>query len=79
MPSAQAIVRVPRWYRHRKADIDLKRRTKHWAHDEVNLCEVGDMVRIEPCRALSKRKSYVISEILKREDGSEPPTPFPKW
>ena len=36
-------------------------------------------VRIEPCRALSKRKAHVVVEILKKEDGSPPPVPFPKW
>ena len=76
---AQAIVRVPRWFRHRKVDVDVKRSTKHWAHDEFNLCSVGDLVRIEPFRALSKRKAHVVVEILKKEDGSPPPNPFPTF
>ena len=96
------IVRVPRWHRHTKLDLDVRRNTKHWAHDEYELCQVGDLVRspvlsaasappvlrarralaqvrLEECRALSKRKSHVVAEILKKEDGSEPPSPFPKW
>ena len=76
---AQAIVRVPRWFRHRKVDVDVKRSSKHWAHDEFNLCSVGDLVRIEPFRALSKRKAHVVVEILKKEDGSPPPSPFPSF
>lgn len=75
----QAIVQVPRYFRHRKVDIDTKRSSKHWAHDEFNLCSVGDMVRIEPFRALSKRKAHVVVEILKKEDGSPPPNPFPTF
>lgn len=75
----QAIVRIPRWHRHNKLDIDVRRNSKIWAHDEYGMCAVGDKVRIEPCRALSKRKAHVVSEILKKEDGSEPPRPFPKW
>lgn len=72
-----AIVQIPRWFRHPKVNLDIKRRSKLWAHDEFELCDVGDMVRIEECRALSKRKSHVVVEILKKEDGSEPPKNFP--
>ena len=36
-------------------------------------------VRIEPCRALSKRKAHVVAEIIRKEDGTPPPSPFPKW
>ena len=35
---------------------------KYAAHDEVNLCKVGDTVRIEECRPISKRKSWVVIE-----------------
>ena len=76
---AQAIVRIPRWHRNTKLDFDTRRNSKIWAHDEYDLCSVGDKVRIEPCRALSKRKAHVVVEILKKEDGSPPPVPFPKW
>ena len=40
----QAVVSVPRIFRHPLVDKDIKRRTKIWAHDEFNLCSVGDMV-----------------------------------
>ena len=32
------------------------------AHDEANLCKVGDSVRIEECRPLSKRKTWMVVE-----------------
>ena len=35
--------------------------------------------RAASCRALSKRKAHVVSAIIKKEDGSPPPDPFPKW
>lgn len=79
LPRTQAVVRIPRWFRHPKTDKDIKRRSKHWAHDEFELCNIGDVVRIEECRALSKRKAHVVAEILRKEDGSEPPAEFPKW
>ena len=39
------------------------RRSKNYAaHDEANLCKVGDTVRIEECRPISKRKSWLVIE-----------------
>ncbi len=39
------------------------RRTKGYAaHDEANLCKVGDAVRIEECRPISKRKTWLLVE-----------------
>ena len=36
------------------------------AHDENQECSLGDVVRIAPCRPLSRRKHFVVQEILKR-------------
>jgi small subunit ribosomal protein S17 len=33
---------------------------KYAAHDEANLCKPGDVVDIEECRPLSKRKSWMV-------------------
>ena len=39
------------------------RRTKSYAaHDEANLCHEGDVVRIEECRPISKRKTWQVIE-----------------
>jgi small subunit ribosomal protein S17 len=39
------------------------RRSKGYAvHDEDNQCKVGDQVRIEECRPISKRKSWLLVE-----------------
>ena len=35
---------------------------KYAAHDEANTCKVGDSVRIEECRPISKRKSWLLVE-----------------
>jgi small subunit ribosomal protein S17 len=35
---------------------------KYAAHDEANLCKVGDTVRIEECRPISKRKTWQVIE-----------------
>jgi small subunit ribosomal protein S17 len=36
----------------------IKRSKKYHAHDETNSCSVGDTVRIEECRPISKTKSW---------------------
>jgi small subunit ribosomal protein S17 len=39
------------------------RRSKNYAaHDENNTCHVGDTVRIEECRPISKRKTWQVVE-----------------
>ena len=40
----------------------IRRSKKYAAHDEVNLCEIGDKVRIEECRPISKRKTWIVVE-----------------
>ncbi|KOO21335.1 30s ribosomal protein s17 [Chrysochromulina tobinii] len=72
-----AVVQVPRLFRDPKVGKDVRRRTKMWAHDEFNLCALGDIVRLEPSRALSKKKAHIVAEIIHKENGSTPPTPFP--
>ena len=44
----------------------MKRTSKFAAHDEQNLCKIGDVVRIEETRPLSKTKRWIVREILKR-------------
>jgi small subunit ribosomal protein S17 len=39
------------------------RRSKNYAaHDEANVCKIGDTVRIEECRPISKRKTWLVVE-----------------
>ena len=39
------------------------RRSKNYAaHDELNACKIGDTVRIEECRPISKRKTWLVVE-----------------
>ena len=40
----------------------IRRSKKYAAHDEANLCKVGDQVRIEECRPISKRKAWLVVE-----------------
>jgi small subunit ribosomal protein S17 len=40
----------------------IRRSKKYAAHDEGNECKVGDLVRIEECRPISKRKTWMVIE-----------------
>jgi len=41
----------------------IRRSKKYHAHDQDNHCKVGDIVRIEECRPISKSKSWrVVSD-----------------
>ncbi len=40
----------------------IRRSKKYAAHDDTNQCQVGDMVRIEECRPISKRKTWMLIE-----------------
>jgi len=40
----------------------IRRSKKYAAHDEANLCQIGDTVRIEECRPISKRKTWMVIE-----------------
>eukprot|EP00038_Savillea_parva_P027481 m.59866 g.59866 ORF g.59866 m.59866 type:complete len:75 (-) comp7919_c0_seq2:59-283(-) len=43
----------------------LKHRKTYLVHDEEEARLPGDLVRIESCRPLSKRKSFKIVEVLR--------------
>src|SRR5579875_3690460 len=38
----------------------IRRSKKYAAHDEANVCRVGDTVRIEECAPISKRKTWTV-------------------
>jgi small subunit ribosomal protein S17 len=44
----------------------IKKSTKFMAHDEENICSIGDKVKIAETRPLSKRKRWRVVEILEK-------------
>lgn len=49
------------------------KQTKHfYAHDEENACQIGDVVRIQETRPLSKLKRWRLVEVLKLGSGIVP-------
>jgi small subunit ribosomal protein S17 len=59
-------VLVERRVKHPLYKKYVKRSSKIHAHDEKDECKVGDKVSIEPCRPLSKTKSWRLHEIIDR-------------
>jgi small subunit ribosomal protein S17 len=44
----------------------ITKTSKFVAHDANNECSIGDVVRIEECRPLSKTKRWVVRETLEK-------------
>jgi len=63
------VVSVDRLFKHRFYEKTIRRSSKFMAHDEKNECQVGDQVKIEETRPLSKRKRWVVAEILEKARG----------
>ncbi len=55
-----------------KMDRTYKQTKRFHAHDEQNACQVGDLVRIEESRPLSKLKRWRLVEIVKPGSGIVP-------
>lgn len=60
------IVRVTRMSKHPKYGRIIKKYNKFKVHDEKNTAKIGDIVRIEETRPLSKDKRFRLIEILKK-------------
>jgi small subunit ribosomal protein S17 len=59
-------VEITRTYRHPLYKKVVHSHKKVMAHDELG-CEIGDRVLIVESRPISKRKHWVVEEILRRE------------
>ena len=66
------VVAVESLKKHRIYKRTYKQTKRFHAHDEGNTCQVGDLVRIEETRPLSKMKRWRLVEILKRGSGIVP-------
>jgi len=65
------VVRVQRRYSHPKFKKVVTGYKKFYAHDEKSEAKVGDWVRIEETRPLSKTKRWRLMEIVERGSGVE--------
>ncbi|KAK6914663.1 Ribosomal protein S17/S11 [Dillenia turbinata] len=60
------VVAVDRLFHNKVYNRYVKRTSKFMAHDETNQCNIGDRVKLDPSRPLSKGKHWVVAEILKK-------------
>ena len=60
------VVRVERRFRHPQFKKVVTAYSKFYAHDEKNEAKVGDRVRIQETRPLSKTKSWRLVEVVER-------------
>ncbi|MDD4894295.1 MAG: 30S ribosomal protein S17 [Candidatus Omnitrophica bacterium] len=60
------IVKVMHMSKHPKYGKIMKSYNKFKAHDEKNSAKIGDVVRIEETRPLSKDKRFRLVEIVKK-------------
>lgn len=60
------VVQTERLVRHKLYGKFMRRHDKYMVDDPENSCNVGDRIKIEECRPLSKNKRWRLREILER-------------
>lgn len=63
------VVELSRTFRHRLYKKVVESRKHVMAHDELG-CQVGDHVRIVESMPISRRKRWVVEEIIRRDIGA---------
>ncbi len=58
------MVAIERQVAHWLYKKTVKRTTKIHAHDENNVCEIGDLVKIVETRPKSKTKAWALAEVV---------------
>jgi len=66
------VVVVETLKKHRIYKRTYKQTKRLQAHDEENICQIGDIVRIEESRPLSKMKHWRLIEVVKPGSGIVP-------
>jgi small subunit ribosomal protein S17 len=62
-------VEIERLVKHPMYGKFIRRMTKLLAHDESGQSHDGDLVKIAPCRPMSRHKSWQVIEVLKKASG----------
>jgi small subunit ribosomal protein S17 len=66
-----AVVEMVWKQRHRLYRKQMRRVTRFYIHDPLNQCRIGDTVRIQETRPISKTKHWRLMEILQRRQVAE--------
>lgn len=60
------VILVERMFPHKLYGKYIRRSVRYMAHDAKNECQIGDLVLIEECRPLSRRKRWLVRSIIQR-------------
>lgn len=60
------VILVERRFPHKLYGKYVRKQVRYMAHDAKNECQIGDLVLIEECRPLSRRKRWLIRSIIQR-------------
>ncbi|CAD5315033.1 putative ribosomal protein S17/S11 [Arabidopsis thaliana] len=60
------VVAVDRLFHNKIYNRYVKRTSKFMAHDDKDACNIGDRVKLDPSRPLSKNKHWIVAEIIKK-------------
>ncbi len=60
------VVQVQRQILHPQYKKYVQRNKKYMAHDNENACTLGDLVMIQECRPLSRRKRWRVIKTLRK-------------
>ena len=60
------VVRVERRFTHPLFKKTVRHSKKYYAHDEKNEAKIGDVVRLEETRPLSKLKRWKLIEVVRK-------------
>ncbi len=64
------VVRVERRFPHPEFKKVVTQYNKFYAHDEKSVAKVGDLVRIQECRPLSKTKRWRLVEVERNAEAT---------
>nr|YP_009295280.1 30S ribosomal protein S17 [Dasya binghamiae]AOH77292.1 30S ribosomal protein S17 [Dasya binghamiae] len=60
------IVAVKKQVSHKKYGKIITKTNKYYAHDALNECQIGDKVKIQETRPLSKNKRWNLITLIKK-------------
>lgn len=60
------VILVERMFPHKLYGKFIRKQVRYMAHDAKNECQIGDVVLIEECRPLSRRKRWLVRSIIQR-------------
>ncbi len=60
------VVAIEYRYKHKIYSKIIVKTKRYLAHDELNSCNIGDEVLVEISRPLSKKKRWIVREVLTR-------------